>query len=259
MHSFYVFSPNGLPLNVVLPALVGNIAWITAYTILIFRAQKNQFIEIPILIITGNLVWEALYGFVLPASPVLNPIIHYEIKVWCILDCAILFFAIKYAKNSISTPLILKYIKPISFLLIVFWTGIIYAIAESGISENAIYPNQDLVREAASAYILNVIISVMYIFQYLQLYNQHKFLPSVAWLKMVGTGLTTFSVYINKPFNLLLFVMGIIVLVADILYIVLLKVLPNVLISPPKMSTVIPTRTFRNYNAKKYLSKSQWE
>ncbi|MCU0427700.1 MAG: hypothetical protein MUF71_18970 [Candidatus Kapabacteria bacterium] len=223
-----ILTPSNLSLWVIIPAMIGNVLWVIMYILIIVKARQHQFVEMPIFVITGNLVWEGLYGFVLPWNNNLNPILHWQINIWCLTDCIILFLAIKYASISISTPLVLKHIKSISGGLIIFWAIFIYAIAISDIkSENAISANQDLIREAISAYILNILISTTYIFQYLRFYNHRKFIPAIAWLKMIGTGLNTFAVYVNKPFNLLIFVMGIIVLLADIIYILLLKILPN--------------------------------
>ncbi len=227
MHSLHIFSPNGLPLNVVLPALIGNIAWIAVYIILIFHARKNQFIEIPIFIITGDLVWEGLYGFVFPYDPTLNPIIQWGVRIWFLIDCVNMYFAVKYAKNEISTPLILQYIKPITLALMIFWGVFVWVIADAGMGETAMTTNDDLIREAMSAYLLNIVISIIYLYQYLRLYNQRVFLPSVAWLKMLGTAFTTVAVFFNAPFNLFLFTMGVLVFVGDIAYLILLKILPN--------------------------------
>jgi hypothetical protein len=228
MKSLHLLGSGDLPLEVVIPAAIGNILWVILYIIALLHAPKNKFMEIPIFVITGDLVWEALYGFVLPYDPSVGIVMQYGIKAWCVMDCLILFFALKYAASSISTPLILKYIIPITLALLVSWTAIIYTMADAGMySAMDILTKEDLVREAMSAYLLNIAISYVYIFQYLRLYNQQPFLTAVAWLKMFGTGLTTVSVYLNKPFNLLLFTLGVLVFAADIVYIVLLRVLPN--------------------------------
>lgn len=227
MNPLHLLASGDLPLNVVIPAVLGNILWITLYIVLIINGRKNRFVELPIFIITGDLVWEALYGFVFPLDPVLNPIIQWGIRIWCLIDCVVFALALKYANNEITTPLIVKYITPICLALFVFWGVFVYAIADAGIGGTVIIDNADLVREAVSAYLLNIVISVIYLYQYLRLYNQRVFLPSVAWLKMLGTGLTTVAVYFNQPFNGFLMILGVLVFVADVTYLVLLRILPN--------------------------------
>jgi hypothetical protein len=218
----------GLPLEVVIPTVVGSICWVFVYVILLVQSPKSKFFEMPLIIVIGDVVWETLYGFVFPLDPSLNPMIQWGIRAWCILDYFNLALALKYAKNSIATPKVLFYLKPIVLGLALFWVAFFYSIADSGTGEVNISTHEDLVREATSAYLLNIVISLTYIFQYLRLYNQRVYSPSVAWLKMLGTGLTTVAVCFYRPFNELLIILGVLVFLADIAYIFLfLHVLPN--------------------------------
>lgn len=216
-----------LPLEIVIPTVVGSICWIIVYVILLLKAPKQRFFEMPLIIVIGDVVWETLYGFVFPLDPNLNPLIQWGIRAWCILDYINLAIALKHAKNSIATPTILLYLKPIVVGLAIFWAAFFYGIADGGTGDVNITTHEDLVREAMSAYLLNIVISLAYIFQYLRLYNQRVHLPSVAWLKMLGTGLTTVAVCFYRPLNELLIVLGGLVFLADVAYIVLLRVLPN--------------------------------
>jgi hypothetical protein len=218
---------HNLPLEVVIPTVVGSVCWILVYVLLLLNAPKRQFFEMPLVIVIGDVVWETLYGFVFPLDPNLNPLIQWGIRAWCILDYINLAIALKYAKRSISTPKIVLYLKPIVVGLAIFWAAFFYGIADGGMGEVNIDTHEDLVREAISAYLLNIVISLTYIFQYLRLYNQEVYLPSVAWLKMLGTGLTTVAVCFYRPLNELLIILGVLVFIADTAYIALLRIVPN--------------------------------
>jgi hypothetical protein len=218
---------HNLPLEVVIPTVVGSVCWILVYVLLLLNAPKRQFFEMPLVIVIGDVVWETLYGFVFPLDPNLNPLIQWGIRAWCILDYINLAIALKYAKRSISTPKIVLYLKPIVVGLAIFWAAFFYGIADGGMGEVNIDTHEDLVREAISAYLLNIVISLTYIFQYLRLYNQEVYLSSVAWLKMLGTGLTTVAVCFYRPLNELLIILGVLVFIADTAYIALLRIVPN--------------------------------
>ncbi len=229
MKPFQFFGADGLPLIVVIPAAIGNVLWIILYVILLLNARKSKFIEMPLFIIAGNLCWEVFYGFIFPPDPILNPLIQWGVRAWAVLDMFIFLFAYKYVDNEVSTPLIRQYIAPIMVGLFITWGAVIWSIAAAGGLQGHAITNEDLVKEAMSAMILNIVISFLYIYQYLRLYNQQVFLSSVAWLKMLGTGLTTVATMFNKPFNEVLATLGIIIFIADITYIVLWYKLPNVI------------------------------
>jgi signal transduction histidine kinase len=212
-------------------AVIGNVLWIAIYVLLVKHARKNEFVEMPLFILIGNMVWEGLYGFVLPVESALSPVLQWGTKGWFILDCFIFAFALRYAQNSISTPIILRHIKSVSLALIVLWGALVYAIAFDGgpvvgMDEHHVM-DKGFVRETKSAFLLGIIISVTYIFQYLHLYQQRVFLPSVAWLKLFGNAAATIAIAFYRPFNELLVVLGVLTFISDVFYVALRFILPN--------------------------------
>jgi signal transduction histidine kinase len=228
LHSAF---PSNLSPETIIFAIIGNVLWIAIYVLLVKNARKNEFVEMPFFILIGNMVWEGLYGFVLPVESALSPVLQWGTKGWFILDCFIFAFALRYAKSSISTPLILRHIASVSLALIVLWGTLVYAIAYDGapvVGMDAHHVmHEGFVRETKSAFLLGIIISVTYVFQYLRLYQQRVFLPSVAWLKMFGNAAATVAIAFYAPFNELLVVLGVLTFIADVIYIALRFVLPN--------------------------------
>jgi signal transduction histidine kinase len=228
LHSVF---PSGISLETFIFAIIGNICWIAIYVLLVKNARKNQFIEMPFFLVVGNMVWEGLYGFVLPVESSLSPVLQWGTKGWFILDCFIFAFALKYAKNSISTPLVLDHIKIISLALILLWGTMVYAIAYDGgpvVGMNAQHVmDKGFIREGKSAFLLGIMISVTYVFEYLRLYDKQVFLPSVAWLKLIGNAAATIAIAFYRPFNEFLVVLGVLTFIADVVYIVLRFRMPN--------------------------------
>jgi len=223
--SYWLNTTAYTPLQLTL-AVVGNLSWVLAYLWLIRNARKQGFMEMPLFIGAGNIAWEALYSFVFAEYINLGMAIVWGVRAWFFLDCYIFYLSLKTAPRDISTPLIQRYIMPIGIALVLIWFVLIWAIVAAGL-DNVPFGSAGAVKlGGVSAYILNTGISLLFLAQYLRLYSVQFFSKSIAWAKMIGTGVTTVFFALIDPQNIFLLSMGAIVFAADMAYIVLLYVLP---------------------------------
>ncbi len=160
----------------------GCLLWVFTYVIVIRSIRKFKFIEIPLFAVTANFAWEFLWSFVFTTDMGLLYVWGY--RIWFFLDCFIVFGLFRYGFKQIEIPSLEKLSKPVIAFSIACWAVILYYyidIYDAPISHNGAY----------SGYILNVMMSAMYIPLLLRLGNSQPFNKWAAWFKGVGTLLIT--------------------------------------------------------------------
>lgn len=209
--------------------LVSTIGWVGTYMSVIRHEKKYGFVEMPFFIACGNLVWEFLYSWTYAQHINLGLLFVWGTRAWFFLDVYIFWLMLKDNGNDIQTPIIRKYYRPILAILLVIWFCIIYAIAETGLDNIPFMSMAQPIGRLGgfSAYILNFGISMLYIIQYLQRYEQLPFSKATAWLKWFGTACVTVFFFLADPHNTVLLTLASLVFVLDISYIVLMYILPQ--------------------------------
>jgi signal transduction histidine kinase len=225
MHLSYWFNTDVYsPLELTLVA-VGSFCWVLAYTLLIRNARKRGFMEMPLFIGIGNLAWEGLYGFVFAEAMNFGAAIVWGVRIWFFLDCYMMYLSVKTAREEITTPIIRKHIVLLTGALLLIWLAFLTAMIVSG-WDNVPFGAVSAVKlGGATGYVLNVGISLLFVVQYLRLYQTHPFSHGVAWAKMTGTGVTTIFFALIDPQNLVVLTCGSIAFITDITYITLLYTL----------------------------------
>ncbi len=211
------------PLQIAL-VLISTIGWVGTYIGVIVHARKYKFVEMPFFIACGNLIWEGLYSTIYAQHINLGLLFVWGTRAWFVLDIYIFWLLLKDGDKQIQTPIIRQYYKPILAILLVIWFFIIYAIAETGLDN---IPFMVMVQPIGrlggfSAYMLNFGISMLYIIQYLQRYQELEFSKATAWLKWFGTACVTVFFFLADSKNYVLLTLATLVFVLDISYIVLL-------------------------------------
>jgi len=199
------FSTPGLIFN-----CIGCVFWVIAYIALVRTMVTKKFVEMPFFIAAGNLAWEFVWSTTyFPDSGILFAI---QYQGAFILDCFIFYYVLKYGANYIKIPELKKHFKTVCVLSLIGWIFLNYFFVKNGFDTSI---------GANSGYILNIIISIMYPINMLQTGAQH-FSKTVAWCKMLGTGLITVSLFFFYPENQFVQTLGILVLLLDCFYIYLL-------------------------------------
>jgi hypothetical protein len=157
---------------------LGCLLWVFTYLIVIKTIRKSAFIEIPLIAVTANFAWEFLWSFVFITNMGLLYVWGY--RIWFFLDCFIVYGLFKHGYKQINIASLQKHSRLIIAFAIAAWTLILYYyidIYDEPISHNGVY----------SGYILNVMMSAMYIPFLLRMKNSQPFSIRAAWFKGVGT------------------------------------------------------------------------
>ena len=167
------------------PALIisglGCILWLVAYVTILYRGWKYRFIEIPAAAVVANVSWEFMWSF--PYRGDTGWLMEAGYRGWVFLDFVIVYGLFKYGDSQVATPSLRKYLRPAIVLGIASWSTFIYYFVREG---------YDMSMGATSAYIINVMMSAVYITM-LWTHPERAFSALIGWTKGLGTA--CFSVF----------------------------------------------------------------
>jgi len=189
---------------------IGAFLWVVAYIKLIFRFNKIQFIEIPLIAICANFSWEFLWGFVFETN--MGEFYQWGYRIWFFLDIFIVYALFKYGKNQFTLPQLKN--KTIPFILfgMATWMAFLYFFIKE-------FDLEMTHMGAFSGYILNTMMSALYPILILKLGKANLFSPLVAWSKGIGTFLISIFCFLKFPEYGWLLVMCVITTLLDGWYI----------------------------------------
>lgn len=157
---------------------VGCFLWIVVYYFTIRNIIKKQFIEVPFITVCGNIAWEFLWSWIFITN--MGSLFVWGYRIWFFMDCFIVYGLFRYGYKQIT----IQWLKEKSHQIIIFgiisWLAILYFYIKN-------YDAPISKMGAYSGFILNVLISGLYITQFLRLDNKTLFSLPVAWSKGVGT------------------------------------------------------------------------
>ena len=199
--------------------VLSGIGWIIVYEECIRLGFKEKTYAMPLFALGLNLAWEAIYSFsdifLVAHGPLegLNLIQAYVNASWVILDIVILFTYFKYGKNEFPKSINQKYFSAWTMLVIICCFALQYVfIKEFGFIMGAKY----------SAFLQNLLMSVMFIGMYIKRGNMNGQSLLLAYAKWIGTLAPTILFGI-LDYNIRILACGIFCSVFDIIYIYLLS------------------------------------
>lgn len=192
---------------------IGCIGWIIVYAIVIANIRHKQFIEVPFIAVTANFAWEFLWSFVFTTNMGLIYIWGY--RIWFFMDCFIVYGMFRYGSKQIGIESLQRHFHFLFVLSLASWFAILYFYIK-------LYDAPVTQMGANSGYILNVMMSAMYIPLLLRLRTSQHFSTAAAWFKGGGTFLITIFCFLKftDPF---LLSMCVVTTVLDALYIYLIS------------------------------------
>jgi hypothetical protein len=191
---------------------VGCLLWVFTYVIVIRNIVKKQFVEIPLIAICGNFAWEFLWSFVFRTD--MGELYVWGYRIWFLLDCYIVYGLLRYGVKQVDRPLFIKHYHLIVTLCLAAWFAILYFYIDKW--------DAPITRMGAnSGYILNVMMSGLFITFYLRFQQPSSFSYLSAWCKGVGTILITVFCFLHFNDGFLLS-MCIVTGILDVVYIYLL-------------------------------------
>ncbi|NIJ52764.1 transmembrane-type terpene cyclase [Dyadobacter arcticus] len=190
---------------------VGCFLWIIVYFFTLKSIHKHKFIEIPVVTVWGNIVWEFLWSWVF--VPDIGSLFAWGYRIWFFMDCFIVIGAFLYGQRQMNLPIFVKNFKLLSILGILAWIPLLYYYID-------IYDYPLSKMGAYSGYILNIIISALYVTMSLRMNQWKMFSYPAAWCKGVGTLLISVFCFLHFTDGFLL-TMCVITGVLDAFYIYL--------------------------------------
>ena len=165
----------------------------------------------PVFAAASNFAWEFVWGFIPPPTD-MGLLIVWAYRIWFFIDIFIFYGVLKYGHKQITTSALLRYFVPIKIITVIAWIFIYYFFKAQGF---------DTVIGANSAYIAQLLISVLYVLLILKQKDISMFSYSVAWLKMIGSGLIAVFMFMHYTDNHLLHTLCVLSVSLDIAYIII--------------------------------------
>ena len=191
--------------------LGGFLLWGIGYVLVIRRIIKSKFVEVPVFAVCGNITWEFLWGFYFETDMGLLLVWFY--RLGALLDVGILVSVFLYGRKQLISEAVSEHFYPMVVGALVIWTCLYLGFYKQG---------YDLPLGSNSAYIINLVMSILYIMLVLNLKNPHLLSIPIGWLKGLGTGMVTVFVYLAYPDNIFVQVISVICGVLDAIYMYLL-------------------------------------
>ena len=154
---------------------LGCVLWLVAYVVILYRAQKYRFVEIPAAAVVANVSWEFMWSFVYQGDT--GRLMEAGYRGWVLLDFVIVFALLRGGENQVVTPQLKGLFRPGLVLGIASWMTAIFFFVREGL---------DMSMGATSAYIINVMMSAVYIVM-LYTHPERRFSATIGWTKGLGT------------------------------------------------------------------------
>ncbi len=164
--------------------VTGGIFWILTYLFIIIIDFKDKTYGMPLIALSANVSWEAIFSFILPHSPP-QIFINY---LWFGLDLIIVGQFLKFSKNEFLSHSNLN----LYFIFFIVTITAFCVILFSSIKLN------DLTG-VYTAFSQNLLMSILFIFMFFKRNSLRGQSFYIALFKMFGTGLTSIYFYLNEP------------------------------------------------------------
>lgn len=204
--------------------LGGFLLWGVMYALLVVRMPRVRYVEIPFLAVCGNVTWEFLWGFVWKVE-MLGSTLQWFYRLGCLLDVFILACVFRYGAKQIALPALRRVFPVLVVASLAGWLVFYWTFRAQG---------YDLPLGSNSAYIVNVVMSVLYILLILRLKDVAYFSMDIGLLKGLGTGMVTVFVFLKYPDNTFVQMLGVVTGLLDAVYLGVLWQRQSGRLAPPE-------------------------
>lgn len=154
----------------------GQLLWIVTYILIIRIGFKHRSYGMPLVALCMNITWEFIHTIL---SPPTNTIVHVIFIAWLSLDAVILFQLFKYGREEQTNVELRRYFNIIVVLVLI--------AAFNGHLQFERYFNEP--GGGAEAYLMNLVMSGLFIHMYFSRPNGRALSYAAAWTKLFGTAL----------------------------------------------------------------------
>ncbi len=189
----------------------GCFLWVIAYGILIRNIIVYKRLEMPTIAGCGNFAWEFVYSWIIITD--MGSLMLWGYRAWFFLDIFIWGMLLRYGREDTFLPPLRRYFPLYAITLTIAW-GLLYWFMKEVGYETSI--------GAVSAYLLNSVISVLYVINFYRVRDRDHYSISVAWLKLVGTGLISLFMLMHYTHNHFIHLLAVVVFIYDAWYVAVL-------------------------------------
>lgn len=157
---------------------VGTAFWLVLYCLAIFGGVRQRTYLVPVVAIAANFSWE-LIAAVYRIAPV--RLWHIGDVLWLCLDAGIVYTVLRYGRQQQQVPELKRY-----FYSVLAGTFVFALLAQLAL-EQALSDEYGFL----DAYMISVMMSVLFYFFYFARRNSDKLNYAIAWCKLLGNGLTS--------------------------------------------------------------------
>ena len=204
--------------------LGGFLLWGVMYAILVVRMPRMRYVEIPFLAVCGNVTWEFLWGFVWKVE-MMGSTLQWFYRLGCLLDVFLLACVFRWGAKQVMLPALRRVFPALVVAALAAWTAFYWTFKTQG---------YDLPLGSNSAYVVNVVMSLLYILLILQLKDVACFSMDIGLLKGLGTGMVTVFVFLKYPDNTFVQTMGVLTGILDAAYLGVLHLRQTGRLAPPE-------------------------
>ncbi|MBM7113211.1 hypothetical protein [Archangium primigenium] len=184
--------------------------WVVVYIIYIRNLARLKFAEAPLFGTCANFGWEFTWGMLCKTD--MGLLLQWCYRIWFLLDLYIFSRVVRFGKDQVQTAAVRRYYVPVMLATAVAWAVGVYCMVKSGL---------DTPIGATSAYLNNLALSVTYLLVMLRRESVAGYSLTVAFCKMIGTGMNTVFMNIHAAYahNYFLHFISILTTSIDCLYI----------------------------------------
>jgi hypothetical protein len=165
-------------------AIIGSLLWVLAYVLMIRKGYQDKTYGLPLLAIMLNFSWEFIYVVVYPPDD--RTVLWLRIA-WLVFDVCNVWLLVRYGKAMQSVPEIRQH-----FYSVLVWTFALCYVGHLAMHYKFVdHPATD------SAYSINFIMSVLFVFMYFNRRDLRGLSYGAAWAKMLGTGIMSLAGFIG--------------------------------------------------------------
>lgn len=191
--------------------IVGNFLWLVAYYSVIRNFLKTKFIEIPLYVACANIAWEFVWSFIY--YPHLGLLYWIGFSIAFFMDVYIFSMVIKYGWKQLVDQNLKQRLPLMLILNAVAWAVLCYFFRSTNLDTNF---------GATSGYIINFLLSTLYLLLILRWKDVSVFTLLTAGSKGLGTGIITISMFMIYPENPFILALGVMVFLIDLTYFTIL-------------------------------------
>jgi hypothetical protein len=190
--------------------VLGAFFWLWYYVILVRNSFKEKFVEMPVAAACGNIAWELTWGFVFKTE--MGMLITYSYRAAFILDIFIFYHLLRYMGKYQTTPFARKNFAALCIGSFLAYTALLYFFQVQG---------YDTPTGSNSAYMLNIIISWLYVLQFYREDMIAKMSYTIAWCKLLGNMAYSAFIFSYFPNNYFCQILCVGCFVFDLIYLYL--------------------------------------